>query len=225
MDVTIENNINSGLIVGHLVIEDIENKRNRNNRMEKLVSALEKEVKENPAKFLETGELKSYENFINSSKSIIESKDAGPKILINLILEKGCLPTISRVVDCMNIISIKTGLTVSIWDRDRIKMSIIYKLSHGGERYWSFMGEEVELLEGELIAIDNEKVLCLVRYRDSKYAPVTLETKNIVVHIQGVKGIQKEKIENALNELESLLLENANGTTKEKRIIEQIFTA
>ena len=150
---------------------------------------------------------------------MIESKETGPKILVNLILKNDYLPKISRVVDCMNIISIKTGLTISIWDKDKVKKDIVYKLSKGGEKYWPFMGEEVELLEGELVAIDNEKVLCLVRYRDSKYAPVTIETKNIVVHIQGIKGIKKEVVENALDELEQLLLANVSGETKEKKII------
>ncbi len=219
MEIIIENGLNLGLIVGHLVIENLENKRNRNKRMDKIVSALQKEVKENTDLFLEMDELKAYREFINSSKSVIESKETGPKILVNLILKNDYLPKISRVVDCMNIISIKTGLTISIWDKDKVKKDIVYKLSKGGEKYWPFMGEEVELLEGELVAIDNEKVLCLVRYRDSKYAPVTIETKNIVVHIQGIKGIKKEVVENALDELEQLLLANVSGETKEKKII------
>ncbi|MBU0899177.1 MAG: hypothetical protein KKB03_03670 [Nanoarchaeota archaeon] len=210
----------SGLIIGHLVIENLENKKNPNKGMEKLLKSLRNNVKENPDSFLNKDELKAYSEFINSVDSVIESKNVGPNILINLILEKGYLPNISRVVDCMNIISIKSGLTISIWDKDNIKGDIIYKLTEGGERYWPFMGDEVKLLKGELAAFDDEKVLCLVRYRDSKYAPVTLETKNIVVHIQGVKGITKESVEKALNELENLLVENTGGTAIKKKIIE-----
>lgn len=220
MNVFVETNTRySGLGVGHLIIGNIENKKNRNGRMDKLISELQKNLKENPRKFLDTPELRCYKEFITSSKRVVESAEPGPEILINLVLKNGHLPTISRVVDCMNVVSIKTGLTFSIWDKDKIKGNIVYKLSKGGEKYWPFMGNEVELLEDELVAFDDEKVLCLVRYRDSKYAPVTLETKNIVVHIQGVNGISKEKIELALNEIEKLLLENVNGQTQEKKII------
>tara|TARA_Y100000310_G_scaffold94955_1_gene92787 strand:- start:21191 stop:21853 length:663 start_codon:yes stop_codon:yes gene_type:complete len=219
MDVVIENNSGADLIVGHLIIENLQNKKNRNKGMEREVSALQKEVKANQDKFLNTETLKAYEEFINSSQSAIESKDPGPKILIDLILKNGYLPTVSRVVDCMNIISIKTGLTISIWDKDKVKGNIVYKLSQGGEKYLPFMGEEVELLKDELVAFDDEKILCLVRYRDSQYAPVTLETSNIIVHIQGVKGIKKDVIENALDELEKLLLETTNGQTNEKKIV------
>lgn len=223
MKVTIEDDAKEfELIVGHLIIENIENKRNRNSRMDKLISELQKEVRENSNKFLDMHELKCYKNFIDATKSVIESKEPGPAILANLILKNGYLPTISRAVDCMNVVSIKTGLTFSMWNKDLIKGDVVYKLSKCGEKYWPFMGDEVELLEGELIAVDGEKVLCLVRYRDSNYDPVTLETKNITIHIQGINGINEDKIKNALDEIERLLLENVSGQTKEKNIITSV---
>ena len=173
MEVTINNGCrNSELIVGHLVIEAIENAKNRNNRIEKLVSALEKEIKENAVNFLNNEGINADERFISSSKSVIASTACGPKILVELILKSGHLPKISRAVDCMNIVSIRSGLTFSMWNKDMIKGNIVYKMSESGEKYCPFMGEEVELLKDELAAFDDEKVLCLVRYRDSKYAPV-----------------------------------------------------
>ncbi|GEM_PF-79789 len=213
-----ENSKESGLVVGHLVIENIENKKNRNGKLEKEVEILEKDVKSNTNRFLELDSLKVYKRFIDSSKSIIKSEDPGPKILVNLILKSGHLPKISRAVDSMNIVSVKNGLTVSMWDKDKVKGDIIYRLSNGGENYCPFMGEEVKLLKGELAAFDDEKVLCLVRYRDSKYAPVTPETKNIIAHIQGVNGISKESVEKALTELQQLLVENVGGNVVEKFI-------
>ncbi|HIH42878.1 TPA: hypothetical protein HA246_04495, partial [Candidatus Woesearchaeota archaeon] len=116
-------------------------------------------------------------------------------------------------------VSIRSGLTFSMWNKDLIKGNIVYKMSNGKEKYWPFMGEEVELLKDEVAAFDDEKVLCLVRYRDSKYAPVTVETNNIVVHVQGVAGIKREKIANALDEIEKLLVENVIGIVIEKKII------
>ncbi|MBS3158385.1 hypothetical protein J4206_03800 [Candidatus Woesearchaeota archaeon] len=220
MEVTIKDDCrNSELIVGHLVIEGIENAKNRNNRIEKLVSVLEKEIKENSANFLNNERINAYERFINSSKSAIASTACGPKILVELILKSGHLPKISRAVDCMNIVSIRSGLTFSMWNKDLIKGNIVYKMSNGKEKYWPFMGEEVELLKDEVAAFDDEKVLCLVRYRDSKYAPTTIETKNLVVHVQGVAGIKREAIENALDEIERLLVENVKGKVVEKKII------
>jgi DNA/RNA-binding domain of Phe-tRNA-synthetase-like protein len=111
-------------------------------------------------------------------------------------------------------------MTLTYSDLDKLKGKISYKLSEGREKYWPFMGEEVELEEGELATFDEEKVLGLVRYRDSKYAPVTPDTKNILVHIQGVNGIKKELIGDALDELGRLVLENCGGKIVEKTIHE-----
>ncbi|MBI4163951.1 MAG: lysine--tRNA ligase [Candidatus Aenigmarchaeota archaeon] len=219
IDVRFEDAGNSGLIVGHLVIEGLENKKNRNSPLEREVSILEKEIKENSNRFLQSATIKAYQGFIDSTKSIIQSKDVGPKILVDIILKSGHLPKISRIVDCMNIVSVRTGLTFSTWDKDKIKGDIVYKHSKGGEKYWPFGGgEEVKLLPAELAGFDDEKVLCLVRYRDSKYAPVTLDTKNIVIHIQGVNGIPKNEIESALNQIEKLILETVGGKVVEKSI-------
>ncbi|MCH7902297.1 hypothetical protein IIC68_00935 [archaeon] len=209
----------SGLIVGELIVEEMENKKNRNKRMKKFISALEKEVKADSEKFLENGVIKAFDEFLASSESVVDSKDHAAKILVNLILENNYLPNISRAVDCMNVVSIKSGLTISMWDSEKINGNIIYKNSQGGEKYWPFMGEEVELLDNELAAFDEEKVLCLVRYRDSKYAPIMEETTKMVVHIQGVEGISKERVENALNELEQLLIENVGAKISKKEII------
>ncbi len=211
----------SGLVaVGHALIEGIENKRNRNGRIERAVEELEKSVKEKPGHFTSSKGILAYKSAFDSQKSALGATEPGPKILSEIIIKNGHLPKISRVVDCMNLVSVESGLTVSAWDADGIRGGVVYKLSDGGEKYWPFMGEEIPLVPGELAAFDEEKVLCLVRYRDSKYAPVTADSKRIAVHIQGVNGIGKPEIEKALNELEQLVLENCGGTSLEKKIID-----
>lgn len=201
----------SGLIVGHMVIEGLENKKNRSNALDRKVKELEQNVKENPGSFLENPNTKAY--------TAIGAEESGSMILVNLIMQRGKLPTISRIVDCMNIISVCTGLTISIWDKDNIHGDIVYRHAQGGEKYWPFMGEETELAPQEIAAFDSEKTLCLVRYRDSKYASVMPDTKNIIVHIQSVKPIEKEAVQKALDDLEVLLHESTGGTTTEKRMI------
>ncbi len=224
MDCIIEGNLGGAtLAVGHFLLRNIENKKNRNGKLDKLISGLELELKSNPGKFLGMDPLIQYRQFIDSSKSVVTSKDVAPLILMNMVLEKGRLPTISRVVDTMNFVSITSGLTISIWDFQKLKGDIVYKLSQGGEKYWPFMGEEMQLLAGELAAFDDEKVLCLVRYRDSKYAPVELETKDIVVHIQGVKGIDSMHVAAALDQLADLLLQIVGGELQDKKIVTSLL--
>lgn len=218
METTIDSQVKN-LIVGEIVIESIENKKNRNKPLDRQISALSAEVRKDSKKFTENRNVKAYEKFTSLFSDQLYDQPPGPKILTNLIIERGYLPTISRVVDAMNYTSIKNCLTVSIWDADKIKGNIVYKNSVGGEKYWPFMGEEHELSSGELAAFDDEKVLCLVRYRDSKYAPVELETKNIIVHIQGIDDIEEIDIKSALDKLKELLVQSVGGEIKSENII------
>jgi DNA/RNA-binding domain of Phe-tRNA-synthetase-like protein len=220
MDVIIDTSAKeSGLVVGHLEIERMQNNKNRNKKLEKLAKKLNQEVKENPQHFLEQETISCYQEYFAGAESNVPHTDTAAKILINLILESGHLPKISRAVDAMNIVSVRSGLTMSMWDADKVNATITYKQSADGEQYWPFMGDEISLLSGELIAEDGEKVLCLVRYRDSKYAPTTPDTVNSIVHIQGVNGITAQKIEPTLSELEELILSTTGGKTIEKKIV------
>ncbi len=220
MDVAIDGSAaGTGLVVAYAVIQNIENKRNRNGKMERMVGELEGRIRQNPDSFLGLPAIKAYEDFFSNTKSALPSTEPGPKILARLVAENGHLPKISRIVDCMNVVSIETGLTMSAWDADRVAGKIEYRFSNGGEKYWPFMGEETELLPGELAAFDDDKCLCLVRFRDSKYAPVTVETKNVVLHVQAIRGIASERVQSALDGLEKLVLENAGGKTAEKTTV------
>lgn len=209
----------TGLVVGKVVLKNIENKKNRNKRLDKMLSQLQKEVREDSNSFFSNQFIAAYKKFIALFHTTTIIGKPAPEILIDMILERGYLPTISRVVDSMNYISVRTGLTISSWDLDKVDGEIKYELSQGGEKYHPFMGEEIQLEANELIARDDEKVLCLVRYRDSQYAQVTLETTNLAVHIQGIKGIARDKVESALNQLTELLAEAVGGEVVDKKVI------
>ena len=81
----------TGLIVGHLVIENLENKKNPNKKLEKILKELRDDVKNNPDRFLKRDEIRAYQDFIESTASVIKSNEVGPTILVNIILEKGFL--------------------------------------------------------------------------------------------------------------------------------------
>jgi len=210
MNTTIDSKIQN-LVVGQIILKNIDNKKNRNKPLDKLVSTLSADVRENTDKYIRNDNVTAYQDLIDRSPDRKLDQQPGPIILTDLILKQGYLPTISRVVDCMNVISIKHSLTISIWDEDRISGDITYRFSQSHEKYWPFMGDEYDLQENEIIASDTEKVLCLVRYRDSKYAPVTLETENIVVHVQGVGVITETDIKLAVDELKELLIRSVGG--------------
>lgn len=107
---------------------------------------------------------------------------------------------------------------MSAWDADKIDGDIRYGLTVGGEKYWPFAGEEIELASGELVASDNEKILCLVRFRDSKYAPVTTETRNMALHVQSVGEKGSGSVGLALDKTVKLIYETTGGTLTRREL-------
>lgn len=79
-------------------------------------------------------------------------------------------------------------------------------------------------LSSELIAVD-EKGTChsLTRYRDFKFAAVTVDSKNITVHIQGINVASESEVEGPLAELEQMLLAEVTGTVAEHKLYSQQF--
>lgn len=220
---------------GQLRIQGITNKKARTAELKSQIKDLETKVKSDPDLTLKKPQVLEYRNWIKTTKSAVDTLPGGPLasgaggdgavaspggggtdsaavILLGLI-QRSNLPTISRVVDSMNLISVRHGVAISIWDADKVQGEISYKLSKGGEKYWPFMGEqELSLLEDELIGVDESGVCrCLVRYRDSKYAAVSVDTKNIIVHMQGINISDDADIMAPLEELRQLLVGAVGG--------------
>ncbi|MEM5811805.1 MAG: phenylalanine--tRNA ligase subunit beta [Candidatus Aenigmatarchaeota archaeon] len=85
------------------------------------------------------------------------------------------------LVDLANFVMIEYGAPLHIFDLDRVKGDIRVRLAKKGERFISLENKEF-LLEGEEIVItDEEKILALAGIKGSKFAEVTLETRNIFI--------------------------------------------
>eukprot|EP01133_Synstelium_polycarpum_P006700 gene6700-7792_t len=195
------------LTIAQFILKGIKNTRgSRNASLKRSIKELQDEVKKNPTEYLVKPQVVKYKSWMNSTKSIVVenglvpdggSEPAAP-ILVRLITDKGSLPTISNVVDCMNYISVKYGVAISIWDLDSVNQQqqeagliVQYQYSLGGEKYWPFMAEEeLELLPGELIGVHDKKL-----------------------HIQGVDcdPTDLSTIDTARTELQSLLQESVGG--------------
>ncbi len=202
-----------GLKIAHLEIDGIEVKRSMKS-LKKVVRASREEIKNkySGVELAEDPKIKAYRDFIKKFDVSPSKQKAASEALIRIVLTKGKLSDINNVVDCMNMVSMRTGLTFSSWDKDKIKGDVVVRYSKEGERYTAIGDEEMILKAGEVIEADDERVLCLIRYRDCQFAMVDNNTKNILIHIQGVEGITEEETKAAKEELKKLVLEFAGGS-------------
>ena len=201
-----------GLKIAHLEIDGIEVKRGMES-LKKVIRRSREEIitRYSGIELTEDPHIKAYRDFIKKFNIGPSEQKAASEALIKMMLNKGRLPEINNVVDCMNIVSMRTGLTISAWDKDKIKGDVIVRYSKEGERYTPIGDEEMILKSGEIIETDDEKVLCLIRYRDCQFAMVDCNTKNLLIHVQGVEGVAEEEVIDAKEELKKLILEFAGG--------------
>lgn len=124
--------------------------------------------------------------------------------LVRRILSGKPLPMISNVVDSYNLASIKTEVALAVFNRDELKGNLLMRTAEKGEQFCGIgMSEPMELSGIEIVISDAEKLVAVYPYRDADRSKVSTATKNLLILVCGVPGVQ----ENVLNEAGQVALE------------------
>lgn len=120
--------------------------------------------------------------------------------LIRRILGGKSIPNINNVVDAYNLASIKTGIALAAFDKDKIQGNLIMRFARKGEKFLGIgMDKPKELQGGEIVVSDDVKLLAIYPYRDADESKLNEKTRNILLMICGVPGISKENLITAKN--------------------------
>ena len=132
--------------------------------------------------------------------------------LIALIKKNGRLPNINTVVDCYNLISAETFLSLGAHDAAYIKGDIIFKMTDGSETYTP-LGENkpVEVSAGEYACMDEEKILCRMDIKQCDETKITKETKEFIIYVQGNKITESDYLQKTLRRVCDLIKEICGG--------------
>jgi DNA/RNA-binding domain of Phe-tRNA-synthetase-like protein len=118
--------------------------------------------------------------------------------LIRRILGGKQIPTINTVVDSYNMASIKTEIALAAFNRDELKGSLLMRTAENGERFLGIgMSEPMELNGGEVVIADEEKLVAVYPYRDAEKSKVSEATRNLLILVCGVPGINEQHLMNA----------------------------
>ncbi len=119
--------------------------------------------------------------------------------LVRRTLRKGMLPQINSVVDACNMASSLTLVPISVFDLDRITQPIYLRRALPGELFIDFGGRRKTLTGKEVVVTDgHNRILHLFLYRDSNVAPVTNETRNVLIIGYGVPGVPRHTVRSAV---------------------------
>lgn len=118
--------------------------------------------------------------------------------LIRRILAGKPIPSINNAVDAYNLASIKTCIALAAFDRDLLVGELTMRFARPGEDFLGIGMQAPKKLAGEeVIVADAERLIAIYPYRDAEQTKVSGATKNVVLLICGVPGIEWDVLANA----------------------------
>lgn len=127
--------------------------------------------------------------------------------LLKRVLKGGQLPSINPLVDLYNIISLTYVVCVGAEDIDLCTGDIRLTEADGTEHFLP-LGEATEdpPHKGELVYKDDAGVICRkLNWREGDRTKVTHASKNAIIVVEGFPPITKEKLQEILQELSTII--------------------
>jgi DNA/RNA-binding domain of Phe-tRNA-synthetase-like protein len=133
--------------------------------------------------------------------------------LIGLAKANGRLPNINTVVDCYNLVSARTGLSIGAHDCARLLGDVAFRITGGGERYRPLgEPERVPVKAGQYACMDDEKIVCLMDVKQCEETRITKQTSEFVLYVQGNVMTTPHDVRDTLQSLCALVTETCGGT-------------
>ncbi len=134
--------------------------------------------------------------------------------LLRRLTKKGDIPSINSLVDIGNLVSIRYGLPVAIFDTRQIARPVTVRYADGGEEYIDLGSDAVIQPEpGEVIFSDQKRMVVARRWcwRQSATSASSEATTEALITVEAHHEGGRRDIENALADLLALLAEFAGG--------------
>ncbi len=142
--------------------------------------------------------------------------------LLRRLTKKGDVPCINTLVDIGNLVSIRYGLPVAIFDTRQIAAPITVHYSNGSELYTELAsGEAMHPEPGEVVFSDENKMVVARRWcwRQSATSAANVGTTEAVITVEAHHSGGGSDIESALEDL-SELLEAYTGGSYESAVLD-----
>ena len=172
--------------------------RRRNSELKKHIAGILESLDIN--ELLQSPIIQEYKRL--QEKAGIQKPAAPAEYLLKLVKKSGMLPNINRVVDCYNITSAETLLSMGAHDLASIKGDLRLAITDGTEKYTPLFKSELEkVAPNEYAAMDDEKIICRLDLKQCDETKVSENTKNFIVYVQGNKETSDEYVLNGLKKV------------------------
>lgn len=135
--------------------------------------------------------------------------------LLRRLTKKGDIPSINTLVDIGNLVSIRYGLPVAIFDNSEITGAVTVHYSDGTEKYIELGSDEILHPEvGEVVFSDETQMVVARRWcwRQSATSAADDDTTDAIITVEAHHDNAHTDIQNAVDDLLTLLKTYAGGT-------------
>ncbi|HEX7222864.1 MAG TPA: phenylalanine--tRNA ligase beta subunit-related protein [Candidatus Limnocylindrales bacterium] len=133
--------------------------------------------------------------------------------LLRRLTKQGSIPSINTLVDIGNLVSIRYGLPVAMFDQRQITGTTTVRFATGEESFTDLgSGEREEPDKGEVIFVDDAGLVCARRWcwRQSAESASGPDTEEVLVTVEGHHDAARADVDAAVRDLELLLTAHAS---------------
>ena len=147
-------------------------------------------------------------------------RPSGEALIRRILLGKD-LYLISNLVDCFNLVSIQTGLSIGAHDMEKLSGDMIIRKARKNEKFMAIGSKGEMILSGnELVVSDSEKILDLAYSTSScELTKITSKTKKVILTVYAPKEVSIDYINDCLEKLISYLNKFSNAKVLEKEVV------
>jgi DNA/RNA-binding domain of Phe-tRNA-synthetase-like protein len=202
MDFSIDERLKAGFDGLRVLVREAENLNVTKENPE--LESFKKEVIERTRKRYAIETLKD-EKILSAYRSFFWKLDIDPtktrpaaEALIRRIIAGKPLPKINTLVDSYNLSSIDSMVSLAVFDKSLLSGNLEMRFGESGEKFVGVgMKEPMELKGNEIVIADEKELIAIYPYRDADRSKITKSTKNAVIIVCGVPGIEMSELENA----------------------------
>jgi DNA/RNA-binding domain of Phe-tRNA-synthetase-like protein len=125
-----------------------------------------------------------------------KTRPAG-EALTRRVISNRDLPTINTLVDSYNLASLETSIAIAAFDSDSVSKNLLMRISRRGEIFAGIGMKSSLALRGIEVVIEDRKsaeLIAIYPYRDSEKSKVTTDTRNALLLMCGVPGVDKTNL-------------------------------
>jgi DNA/RNA-binding domain of Phe-tRNA-synthetase-like protein len=167
---------------------------------------------------LDIPEIKAYRAFFRAMGADPSSYRPAPEYLVRRALDDR-FPAINNLVDSCLLATVESWVTTGVYDADKVKGQAVTTLAVETEPFELIDGRRLSPKLGEIVLRDDEKILSAYTLGDAKAAMVTQKTSNALIVLWNAPGIERDRVEAALNAVTTYARKYCGGHLERSEIL------